>query len=413
MVFAEGLFAICQRAFVERLRFVVLALWCDVIIKGASSGHSSKQKTIPELSTPGPVLDPAKILRCTKCKACFYCSPKCQKRNWKRIHKHVCSTDPSIRPFIRVEMAIERALAEKPPLEEAPKDARCYICLGGDDDGKSKLIRGCACRGDSAGFVHLECLTELAKSKEGDPEAVGSIYMKCVNCKQLYVSGLLLRLVRRFWQRHRASIDRGLRYACVQFLAACLEDSNEDDAANALEIQAKKMTGNTEELDVNLAHQKAMALIKDGKNLEALELMKATKSKVKHDGDYSRTMLKIATALLALERYDECFETAAELVAFTKGKYGLNDARTLNAMQMHAHAGSKLGRVVESLATLTVVLTIRTRIYGPDHPDTQLTRAFMPSADRLRDLDDSLGDTVDAIAVLRDLLDNGIRALDG
>ena len=73
----------------------------------------------------GTVLDPAKILRCTKCKACFYCSAACQKRNWK-IHKRVCSTDPLLRRFVPVEMAVERALAKqkaKHPKIQAPKDA--------------------------------------------------------------------------------------------------------------------------------------------------------------------------------------------------------------------------------------------------------------------------------------------------
>ena len=83
------------------------------------------------------------------------------------LHKRVCTTDPLLRPFIRVEMAAERASAKQPKIQKAPKDAFCYICLEGEDGRKSsKLSRGCACRGDSAGFVHLECLTKLAMSKE-------------------------------------------------------------------------------------------------------------------------------------------------------------------------------------------------------------------------------------------------------
>ena len=39
-------------------------------------------------------------------------------------------------------MAVERVLAKQ-----------CYICLEGDDGGK--LMRGCACRGDSAGDASM------------------------------------------------------------------------------------------------------------------------------------------------------------------------------------------------------------------------------------------------------------------
>ena len=92
------------------------------------------------------VLDPTKILRCTKCKACCYCSRECQTRNWRRLHKRVCASEPSMRPFIRVEMAVERVLKILPPMDEAPKGATCYICLDGEDGGRSsKLMRGCAC----------------------------------------------------------------------------------------------------------------------------------------------------------------------------------------------------------------------------------------------------------------------------
>ena len=70
----------------------------------------------------GVVLDAKKVLRCTKCKACFYCSAACQKRNWKRIHKRVCTADPALRPYVPVEMAVERSL-QKQPKVQAPKDA--------------------------------------------------------------------------------------------------------------------------------------------------------------------------------------------------------------------------------------------------------------------------------------------------
>ena len=42
-----------------------------------------------------------------------------------------------------------------------PIGAACYFCLGEEVDEKGKpLVRNCSCRGDSAGFAHLSCLTK-------------------------------------------------------------------------------------------------------------------------------------------------------------------------------------------------------------------------------------------------------------
>ena len=60
-------------------------------------------------------------LHCAQCQSCFYCSKDCQRKNWK-MHKRVCSADPSLRPFVPTEMAIERLLAKQPKIK-APKDA--------------------------------------------------------------------------------------------------------------------------------------------------------------------------------------------------------------------------------------------------------------------------------------------------
>ena len=186
------------------------------------------------------------MLRCSKCKI-YYCSKTCQARNWK-IHKHVCSPDPALRPYIPVEMAVERVLPKQPTVQ-APKDAFCYICLEGEEDGKSsKLMRGCACRGNSAGFVHLECLTELAMTKEasGDHQAIYDSWNECGNCKQNFTGALDLEMTRRFWRRYRSSKDLDLRYNSTRTLAGCLGDDGEVDAANQLLDEASKCVCSTE-----------------------------------------------------------------------------------------------------------------------------------------------------------------------
>ena len=112
--------------------------------------------------------------------------PKMEEAPSKRASTRAQSTESSMTP---ADQQLKRALAPPlPKMEEAPKNAFCYICLEGEgDDGKSsKLMRGCACRGDSAGFVHLECLTKFAVSKEDSDDVASALaaWMSCINCKR-------------------------------------------------------------------------------------------------------------------------------------------------------------------------------------------------------------------------------------
>jgi hypothetical protein len=67
-----------------------------------------------------------------------------------------------------------------------------------DEEGKP-LVRDCSCRGDSAGFAHLSCLTTFADQKckkagNGDVGAFREPWKLCNNCKQLFQGPLLMDL---------------------------------------------------------------------------------------------------------------------------------------------------------------------------------------------------------------------------
>jgi hypothetical protein len=85
-----------------------------------------------------------------------------------------------------------------------PIGAACYFCLGEEVVEKGKpLVRNCSCRGDSAGFAHLSCLTKYAEQKckqavEGDMSAFSNPWQMCNNCKQPFQGQLAIDLASAF-----------------------------------------------------------------------------------------------------------------------------------------------------------------------------------------------------------------------
>ena len=325
-------------------------------------------------------------LRCSKCKI-FYCSKTCQARNWK-IHKHVCSTDPADRPdrpFVPVEMAIERTLAKLPTLANVPKGAFCYICLEGGDG----LMRGCACRGDSAGFVHLECLTKLAETKDESDQhrdearqALIDVWTQCTHCKRGFTGPRGMTMFRRFWRRYRSSEDMELRYYLVRELADIIGDHGELDAATQLLGEASKCAADDMGIILNTKRLRAMMLVKNGQSLDGLDLLKATLAQVKeHTADdpilVFKTMYDVCVVSHKLGRIQECLDTAMENVALAKAEFGPEDGYTLIARNMYAQACTQLGRVEEAKVIFDDVLATQTRVFGREHQQTQYTMKWV------------------------------------
>ena len=280
-------------------------------------------------------------------------------------------------------MAIERALAKMPKMGKAPKDAFCYICHeGGGASGK--LLRSCGCRGSRAGFVHADCLGEFAASREGagDSHSAFTAWIQCTKCKQDFQGPLQLEMDRRCWRRHRSSPNHGLRYFVTRTLASKLGFAGEIDVANQLLDVASTVAGN-DALVMDLKILRADILKKNEKNLEALELLQSILPEAKVDTAnhhvYCQVMLLTADVLILLHRNQEAHDTAAEAMAIAKAKFGLDDPKTLMTVHTYAVACKELGFLEEANENLEENLETQTRLLGPEHPDTQMTRKMMSS----------------------------------
>ena len=260
---------------------------------------------------------------------------------------------------------------------------RCYICLEGEDDGK--LMRGCACRGASAGFAHVECLTKLAMSKEasGNWKAIYDAWNKCGNCKQHFTGALKLEMTRRFWRRYRSGQDLERRYDSTRAMAAFLDINGEFDATNQLLDEASTFVGNNKEILLDLKLFRAEMAESNGKKIEAVELLQAMLPEAKvftaNPQLYLKATMNMSTLLIDLDRHQEAHEAATEAATFTKANYGPETPTALIAMKTYALACEKVDRMEESKAILEDVLATEIRVRGRDHPQTLGTIQMMRS----------------------------------
>ena len=277
-------------------------------------------------------------------------------------------------------MAIERVLAKLPEIAKAPKDATCYICLEGD--GESKLMRGCACRGDSAGFVHLECLADFAGRKESEDANAARAWLICGNCKSVFVGAFELEMKRRFWRRHRSGPKETPYYDSVTALISFLENTGELEAVNHLYDEATKYEGSDPEVLLDLKLRRAKLAFKNGQGLRALELLRAllpeAEAYTENLDHCFNVMIFMANVLTGLGRDEEALETAETAAAFAQvNKLGPEHVFPMLAKKFCAMTYGNLGRLEECKSTFEAVLAIETRIFGRDHEGTQETRRLM------------------------------------
>ena len=166
-------------------------------------------------------------------------------------------------------------------------------------------------------------------------------------------------------------------------MAVYLKSNDELTAANDLLDEAEKCMGNTRSFILDMKLDRAQILEKTGKQLEALDLLKATLPEVKEysgkDGDdlYVRTMSNLAYLLEQLGRYQECYDTAGELIKFTTKNFGPGNLYTLRARTVYAVACAELGHLEESKSHFDDVLTTFSQTFGRDFPLTRGIRLRM------------------------------------
>ena len=183
-------------------------------------------------------LQSATLKKCMGCRAIHYCGRDCQLQH-RKAHRDDCRRISKKREEEAALVALLKDAVEKPTDDDSPymylpdgdlpgDNASCWICLEeGPDEHGMRIRRGCACRGDFAGWAHPFCLAQYCRSKAESNTGIGEweSWLACPLCKTSYRHFMGLALRGAFLQSlsgaprsdfilHRAKLE----------LASCLVD---------------------------------------------------------------------------------------------------------------------------------------------------------------------------------------------
>jgi len=315
--------------------------------------------------------------RCSKCQGCWFCDKACAKRAWP-MHQPHCTDDPALKRHVAIELAFERALAEGPKTQ-VPDDAVCYICLDG-----GALLRGCACRGESAGFVHVGCLAEAAARVPWmNIEGRGNMsrFSYCATCRQFLCGALRLEMGRRWWQNYRDTPNSDNKRHSFSSASMVLRTYGELDAANKLvEEYTQGMARDDPRVlfaEIDRAH--GLLGTDPAATLRTLTALQPGVERCGVPGVRESYLQSLAWALYELGRYEEALPVAAEGAQLSTALTRPESHTALIATELHALALIKVGRVGEGKAMLAHVFATKTRLIGADHEDTRRTKKTLDS----------------------------------
>ena len=210
----------------------------------------------------------------------------------------------------------------------------CWVCGEGSSRtrSRSRLVRGCACRGADAGFAHLSCLVQAAKYD-------ADRWDTCPTCKQDFTGDVRLGLARARWELHRQrSVGDWQRLNAADGLASALQDCA-GDTAGALPLFVEVLA-TSRQVDGN----------DDVNTMVSMSNLASLHQKM---GDYQ----------LALPLFEEALEAQRRTL-------GEEEADTLRTISNIAMLHLRTGNFSLSLPLAEKALAVRQRTLGKEHADT-------------------------------------------
>ena len=296
--------------------------------------------------------------RCGRCKRVYYCSRRCQKKDWKEGgHKLVC--------------------------DEAPC---CNICLEGGDE-PLPMQRGCGCRGD-AGLAHVACVCEAASHQALDP--VGGYYhggwTHCPTCGQMYSGDMELGLARDLvYRRRHLPRHAEARVYAAHNLGSSLIHRGEFAEAQVLLEEAHTMAvqiygaDEVETLNTASALAETFRFLKMYTKAEAL-LRSVVEACERTLGKEHHTTLATTSQFAQMLAETGRDREAEPLLRKMQSKMQLFGCSSLHIMTNATFFGdvlAKLDKCEEAEVVFTQTLAAQRRVLGDNHPLTKRTSQFL------------------------------------
>ena len=136
-----------------------------------------------------------------------------------------------------------------PEVKVTPKGATCWICLEGENKQDGQLSRNCACRGNSAGYVHIPCLVQYIKRKADEDYQTESYYV-CSNCSEPFKSAFALELAKAYAETTKGMEDCDPRRVIARLTLAMRLIKSDPQKAKLVYLQLLKTVRSTTASDL-------------------------------------------------------------------------------------------------------------------------------------------------------------------
>ena len=315
-----------------------------------------------------------------------------------------------------------------------PGGAACYFCLGEEADEEGKpLVRNCSCRGDSAGFAHLSCLTKYSEQKckradDGDTVAFSNPWRFCNNCKQLFQGQLSIDMASVFFSFVEATYGHpdSSKWDKIKIIVAlrskimALSDMHGTDTTNeAVKVEMTLLTNQLLDTikqtkkDLNMsrwihkpkgsveyqyykmmcgnyeafAHQHLGAMLMLDTSEEGFKVMVTHYKKasaicnlvgMKDRADHLDTMISVCTVNKQAANDEDAFSTVTSLMMQKMSEIyklnlhtkGMDSEDTIPSGVLYAKQLRVANHCIEAERLITKLATISRRVHGPNHKIT-------------------------------------------